>query len=297
MRSINGILCVQITLLPVQLAFFGYVSVWGLLLNFLILPAFSLLFPVLLLCVCAACLFPLWSKSLLFVPANIVKAFAALFSVTDYSTLLIGGIALSAAAVTAYYLWLFLSAGLVRGNHAPLCAFLVAIVIAEAAASHHLCFDDCRITQLSGYGGELAAMVQTPEGNVLLVNDSLSPSTLSSFVHHRAGAIKGVVVVADNPAFVIGGLLSYGFEDFYILDGETGLRDVRVHTGREFTLCGTNFQFFDQNCVRISYAGVTGSFYAGDRYTTDADFALFSAEERDELIFCIKSGILSIDRA
>lgn len=296
-RSLCSVFGVQVTLLPVQLAYFGYVSVWGFFLNLLLIPLFSAFFPVLVVGVVCACLFPSFAGIFLFLPAKIVGAFSSIFLWTDFSALLIGGFAFSAVAVTAYYLCLFLRGGKLRGDPAPLCAFLIAVVLAESLMSRFLYFDDCRVSQTSGYDGEIMAMVQTTEGNVLLLNDSFSPSVLSSFVHRRATSVQGVVVVAENASSVIGGLLSYGFTDFYILSGETGLREVNVHTGETFSLCGAEFCFVSEDCVRFRYDGVTGAFYSDNRYAYSADFSLFSDEERDELIFCIKSGILSVERA
>lgn len=297
LNSVCSIFCVQITLLPVQLVFFGYVSFWGFLLNLALIPLFSLLFPVLIGCVLLGCLFPTGKAVFLFLPANIVRAFAALFSLTDFSSLLIGGFTLSAVAVSAYYLLIFLKSGKIRISAAPLSAFLIALVLAESVLSRCLYFADCRVTQTSGYDGEVMSLVQTSEGNVLLLNDAFSPAVLSSFVHHRADSVQGVVVLSDNPAHTIGGLLSYGFTDFYIAEGETGLQTVNVHEGRAFSLCGVDFLFINEHCVRFTYQGVTGAFYSGESYTASADFSVFSHEERDELIFYIKSGILSVERA
>lgn len=96
-------LSAQIATGPILLNAFGYLSVWGLLLNGIFVPLISALFSVLLVIVLTACLLPIGlSPIILYVPKVVWSACLLLFEGVDFSSFAISGIRVSFLSVLLY---------------------------------------------------------------------------------------------------------------------------------------------------------------------------------------------------
>ncbi len=82
-------LAAQIATTPILLDTFGYISGWGLLLNLFFVPIISATFSLLLLAVCAACLFPFLATLLLYIPNLFWALSLLLFEIFDFSSFMI----------------------------------------------------------------------------------------------------------------------------------------------------------------------------------------------------------------
>jgi competence protein ComEC len=97
-------LAAQIATAPIQLAHFGYISGWGLLLNVLFVPLISAGFAFLLLFAVIACLLPIGASSVvLYIPNVVWSAILLLFEVVDFSSFALVGWQVSAQAGICYY--------------------------------------------------------------------------------------------------------------------------------------------------------------------------------------------------
>jgi ComEC/Rec2-related protein len=103
-RFLSVTVSAQIATAPVLLNTFGYLSGWGLLLNFLFIPLLGSVFSVLLLLSFLSLLFPIGAVSLfLYVPSVVATAVSVVFETVDFSSFLIVG-KMSSSAIAVYYL-------------------------------------------------------------------------------------------------------------------------------------------------------------------------------------------------
>ncbi|MBE7078520.1 MAG: ComEC/Rec2 family competence protein [Clostridiales bacterium] len=103
--TISITLAAQIATAPVLLNAYGYLSGWGLLLNFLFVPILSAGFAFLLAAVWLACLLPTaWAGVILYLPSVLWSALLLLFEATEFSSFAIRGISVPAGGVICYYL-------------------------------------------------------------------------------------------------------------------------------------------------------------------------------------------------
>lgn len=292
---------VQIGVLPVMLNSFGYVSLWGLLLNLAVLPLFPVYFPVLLAGVLLACLLPFAAPAILFLPAIGLRIFAAFFRFTDFSSLLLKGFSLSFAACVCFYLFLLFLSGRINAKDAllpPVACFLAAAVFVQASLVNCIPPRTCRIAQMCYYDDYCCALVQTENADVLIVNGQTSSSRLQTFLFLHGAKPDAVIIVAENANAVAGSLLFTEFETVYVpSDVRVELQLRRTVSADTFVIDGAAYRFFADSSLSVSYAGITGAFGPiGATAAADSDFSLFSAEGRDGLIFRIESGILSVSR-
>lgn len=102
-------LSAQIATLPVSYVWFGYISVWSLLLNCLYVPIVSMLFSWQLLFTLLACILPTVASTIIFFPLNGVWAVVLLaFEVVEFSPLKINGLIVTGGALICYYLTIVL---------------------------------------------------------------------------------------------------------------------------------------------------------------------------------------------
>ncbi len=300
LQSLAVMLSVQFFLFPVMLNAFGYVSVWGLLLNLLMIPLFSLYFPLLLAGVLLSCLFPTAAFVILFLPAAALSVFAAFFYAVDFSALIIKGFSLGMVGLFSFFaLLLSLSGRLnIKGKSnaffSPISCFLAALVAFDVFAFSLLPADDCRVIQSTYYDDFCCALMQTEEADILLINGKINAARVQTLLYRHGARLNAVIVAAENKTTAVNSVLGLPFETLYI-NGEENLhlRTKQVVTQRDFSLGGIRFSFADTDTVVFTYQGVKGVFN-GTGYA--ADFTLFSEEARDGLIFRINRGILSVSR-
>ena len=104
-------LAAQVATAPILLYTFGYLSLWGLLLNGVFVPFISAVFSVLLLFVAVASVLPMGiSFVLLYLPNVVWSAVLLLFEGIDFSSFALSGMKISIGGIICYYGgWLFLT--------------------------------------------------------------------------------------------------------------------------------------------------------------------------------------------
>jgi MFS family permease len=293
-KFLAGTLSVQLAILPVQIAFFGYVSLWSVPLNCVFLPLFSLFFPVLLVGILLSCIFPASAALFFLLPAFLLQFFVFFFSAADFSSAILCGFSFGAAGMIAYYGCLFLwseRCNLPQRGGACLSSLLIAILLVDTYCNGTALSVDCKITQRCYYNDTMCVLIETKEATVLVTNGAYAGIT--TFLYQHTAYLDGVVVVSEEPAVALNSLLSFPVGDVYLAKGyATGLQTHKVHAEESFSVGKINFQFAGDGLI-FSYDGVKGGFNT-DLYPID--FNIFSAEGRDGLIFSIKGGILSLSK-
>ena len=103
-------LAAQIATAPLQLYVFGYLSVWGLLLNGIFVPFISVVFSILLLFVLLSCICMPIAPILLYLPSVVWNGVLLLFEAIDFSKFVISGIKITIGSMLCYYGgWIFLT--------------------------------------------------------------------------------------------------------------------------------------------------------------------------------------------
>lgn len=282
-------------ILPVMLVFFGYTSVWGLILNVLFIPLFSLAFPLLLLSSFLACLFPVASGVLL-LPADAVLAlFSLFFRVCDFSGVLLCGFVLSAVGVATYYLLLVCLSGRIGYKNygvsrVPICLLLSALLLFDTVAYGTPAADDCKITHMCYDEGFHAALVECGAEHVLILNGVPPQARMRTFLYRHCPSPTAVVIASESPKYCLNAMSAYSYGDAYAAEGLTDeLREHRVITAESFWRGELHFSFSAADELSFEVYGYTFRFGLDDGNTT-----LFCDEERDGLIFRINNGILSV---
>lgn len=124
-------LSVDVALFPILLDGFSYVSLWGFLLNIVIVPLLSLCFAPLLALILISCAFPFAAGALLFLPKIVFSGLCFLFEFFDFSSLAITGFSFGYAQIP-YYACAFAASGKInvkRSVRLFLCVFLFIVVV------------------------------------------------------------------------------------------------------------------------------------------------------------------------
>ena len=292
-----GLTAVQACLLPQQLISFGYASVGGMLFNVILVPFFSLFFPIYLILLAVSCVIPPCAGTALFFPNFVFSLFVRLFSAADFSAWIFGGIGLGGGSVAIYYLILFLISGKINVNSKPIVLFLSVLFFAQTAYVNAPALYDFRITQMCYYDQFCCALLEEKEEKTLLINGEANPSRLRNFLYRHTTDCKGikVVIVSSEPIACINSLVELGFEEYYVREKvETGLQRAVVHvTGKSFSIGGVKLTYCLEGGMKMEYKDKTGTFCA-DR--EEGDFSVFYSESRDGLIFSVKDDILTVSR-
>ena len=294
-EPVNSVLImfsVQLFLFPVMLNAFGYVSVWGLLLNLFILPLFSLYFPILLTGVLLSCIFPAAAFIILFLPGGILSLFIEFFAAVDFSTLLVQGFFFGTIAVVAFYSILLLLSGRINikiRQTMPLACLLSFIIFADVFLGGFSLPVECRITQNCYYDNFCCALIETKEANVLLVNQKANFSRVQNFLFSQGKDLDAIIISAEDVNACANSVLALPVQKIYVRSGETlEVRTKEVVAEDAFSIGGVQYNFKRDNALSFAFGGYTGVFNATAH---GEDFSLFPSEERDGLIFTINRGI------
>lgn len=125
-------LSVNLTLFPLLIDMFGYVSLIGLFLNLVVVPVVSLCFAAILILLLFAVAFPFAAPAFLFLPGLFLKGFCFTFTYFDFSPFVLSGFSFGAAMIP-YYTGLLLSSDKLNiGRFRP---YLVAACFVGALVS------------------------------------------------------------------------------------------------------------------------------------------------------------------
>lgn len=120
---------VNIVLFHIMLDCFSYISVWGYVLNVVLVPVLSIAFVPLIVCILIACIIPFASTIILFVPKIMFSSLNFLFTYFDFTAAYLSGFTFGISLIP-YYAVVFVASGKVnlrRGIKIFCLAFLVAL--------------------------------------------------------------------------------------------------------------------------------------------------------------------------
>ena len=284
---------VQIFTFPLMMEAFGYFSVWGTLLNLIVIPALPVLFLPLIVCGFLSAIFPAAGPVLLALPEGLLSAFLLLFSAADFSAVL-AGFALGAGSIVWFAGMVTLSgrvrlSALVRGL---LCAALAAS-FALAVCVENIVFSGCRI-DVTGYSGGDCALVRDGEHAVLLVDGDVSLATCEDFLDRTyGGQLDAVIVLSSDGASAVNVAAFLPADVIYTCeDVEAGLREAHIVRADRVELGGMTFTYAGADRLVLTAEGVAVEFsFEGDA-AYFADLSVVSGETR--LKYLLKDGIIEV---
>ena len=281
----------QLVTFPLMVQTFGYVSVWGTLLNLLVIPVLPALFLPLVACAFASLVLPFASGVLLALPQGLLSAVLFLFSAADFSFVL-AGFSLGAGVGV----WLALNL--------PLCAKVrlrawvrtaacsaVALLFALCVFAENATFSGCRI-DVSGTERGTCALIRTRESAVLLIDGEVSLSSCEDFLLRTyAGELDAVCLVTEDAARAVNAAAFLPAACIYTAYPlETGLRETDVRGMRAFTVGELSFFYEDADSLTLSAQGCVAEFSFGGGETVFAD--LFVGAGGGRLKYLLKDGII-----
>ena len=284
---------VQIFTFPLMMEAFGYFSVWGTLLNLVVIPALPVLFLPLIVCGFLSALFPAAAPVLLALPEGLLSAFLFCFSSADFSAVL-AGFALGAGGIVWFAGMVTLSgrvrlSALARGLlTAALAASFALVVCAE-----NIVFSGCRI-DVTGYSGGDCALVREGGSAVLLVDGDVSLATCEDFLDRTyGGQLDAVIVLSSDGASAVNVAAFLPAEVIYTYEEvETGLRETHIVRADRIELGGMRFVYEGADRLALTAEGVAVEFaFEGDPVLF-ADLSVQTCETR--LKYLLKDGIIRV---
>ena len=248
---------VQIFTLPILLEAFGYLSVWGTLLNLLLVPLLPVLFLGVLLCTVLALVIPPAAGFFLMFPEGSVSLLVLFFTVADLS-LVITGFSLGAGSGV----WLVGAAGLserVRLSRLGRTIFggVTALLFSLIVVFHNIVVSGCKITVYSGGLGGNALLVQTRSENVLVIDGDISLPLCEDFLARTfSGVLTAVCVLSEDGSAVNVAAFLPANEVRMMEEVDAGLRDTALVFGEEFSYGELFFHYESKTKLALRTEGV-----------------------------------------
>lgn len=189
-------LSVQFFTFPILLEAFGYLSVWGVLCNLILIPVLPLFFLTVLLFTLLALVIPPAAPFFLIFPGGLLSAFLYFFSVADVS-LVVTGFALGAGGTVFLVLCVVLSSRFRLKRKAVAAAVLAALFVLTAVLEN-VVFFGTRIDVFSR-NGRTAALVRTRTESVLILDGDISLSDCEDFLRRNfGGTLSAAVALSED---------------------------------------------------------------------------------------------------
>ncbi len=244
-------LSVQVFTFPIMFETFGYVSLWGTLLNLLLIPALPVMFLGLFLATGLSLLIPPAAAVFLSVPNGMITLFLWIFSF-DFS-LVLAGFSLGAGGA----LWLIgavlLSERVRIGERAKvhLTVFL-SVLFAATLVLNNAVFTGCKLISAKG-----VVLVETRSERILVADGSLGVKSCKNFLMRNYGGTLDAVVVLGGDDGLQNALYLPCKEVRASVETATGFEETIVLYERQFTYGALQFCFEGENKLTLVTEGRT----------------------------------------
>ena len=243
-------LSVQIFTFPVLYETFGYYSVWGMLLNAILIPALPALFLGLFACTVLSLIIPSASSFFCTVPNGMISALLYLFSVADFSFVLTG-FSLGAGAAVWITGAAILSERVRLGRAARIAAAsLLAVLFAACLVVRNAVWNGCKI--VAAENGMI--LVRTKNECVLILANSTNLSSCERFLaQHYGGTLSAVVAFPDNGFQAVNTALFLDAEEIRLMkETDLGLQETNVVYGETFAYGELLFRYESERKLTLT---------------------------------------------
>ena len=275
-------LAVLLFTLPVMLNAFGYLSLWGIALNVVLVPALPVLFLGLFLTILFSLVIPPAAGVFLALPNGMLSLFSWIFSF-DFSFVL-SGFALGAGGAIYTGGAVLLSDRVRLGERAKVyCTIFLTALFALVLVLENAVLVSCKI--ISGKG---AVLVESPTQRVLVIDGSLSVKSYQNFLdRYYGGTLDAVVVASGNiPEGLSDALYLPAREIRAAAPRDTGFSQTRVLYEQEFSYGKMKFYFESEGKLTLTI----------ENRTVEIDFTGNEALHSDLFLAGDQKGIYYINR-
>lgn len=285
---LSASLAVQLFTFPILMEEFGYFSIWGMVLNLVVVPLLPAAFLTLLLCVTVTLLLPVLS-AIMALPEGLFAVLLFFFAWADVS-FVVQGFSLGAGTAVWLTASVFLSER-VRMKALPRigCALLASVLFAACLIGENAVFYGCRIDVADA--GDLA-LVRTTDRTVLIIDGEVTLSQCNNFLRRRTGSPPDdVVVLSEEPAKALGRAAFLGADVLHAAqEADTGLQAQKLEFGDSFTSGTLAFRFLTPERLYCFIEGKAVLFDFSDEGGADADLCIQSGDRG--LKFFLGYGII-----
>ena len=288
---LSATIAVQLATFPVMVDLFGYFSLWGFLLNFLLIPLLPVLFLGLLACMVPALLIPPAAAVFLAVPEGMFSALLFVFSWCDFSFVLAG---FSLGAGSAVFLsGVILLSGRVRLSKAVRAAAAAGgcVLFALCVFAQNAVVTGCKITVYDAREGT-AALVRTPQSAVLIIDGDITLSACEDFLSRTyAGELDVVAVLGGEPTETAGTAAALPTACVRLREeAPTGLRETDVAFGERFCVGALQFVYEGDEKLVLLAEGLAVEFDFEHPPALGADLCIQKGD--GGLNYFLKDGII-----
>ena len=284
--TLAGTLAAQIAAAPVLLSSFSYLSVWGILLNLVLVPLVPVFFLCTLVSAALSLLLPFAAGVLLALPEGLFALLILLLSFSARS-LVLTGFVLGAGGVLFAFFCAFLSPRfrmrrLVRAG----VAFVGCALFALALIGGNFVFAGCRLTVYEE-GESAALLVETRTEHILLLDGDISLEECEDFLSRTFGGRLTAAVALEEGSLNTAAFLN-AEEVRLETPLESGLRETNIAFGEHFCYGELTFYYTQGGILLLAEgAAVEINF---DEAEGAADF--FVGKGSGGLKFLIEDGII-----
>lgn len=286
---LSSCLAVLLFTFPIQMEAFGYLSFWGLLLNFFLIPALPFFFLGLILFTLFALVIPP-AAAVLAVPGGLVTLLLLLFSWADFS-LVLTGFSLGAGSAVYLVFCLVMSERVrFRLPSRVVCSSLLALLFTLLVLFENAVFVGVKVIAK----GDDASLVyvQTAEAKILIIGENATLRACNDFLSRRVwGNLDVAVVLAEEEMKAINVAAFTGAKRIYAYrELATGLRETEICFSERFTAGGVRFSFESAHKLSLYAENVHAEVDFTGEEALSSD--LFLDGKREDLTFFLQNGII-----
>ncbi len=273
-QYLSASLSVQLFTFPILLDAFGYFSVWGLLLNLVLVPLLPAAFLTLLVCALFSLVIPPAAAFFLMFPKGLFSALLFLFAFVDFGYVLTG-FALGAGGVVWLTSAIFLSERF-RLARAARCvlACACALLFALSVFAQNSVFGGVVIDAMLEENGAML-LIETPHETVLVLGGETSLSDCRDFLARRTAHVDAAVILSEDAVSAVNVAAFTGAERIYLKnETATGLKEEAVFFGESFSVGELTFRYESDRRMTLFARGFAADLNFGGEEETGADLSL-----------------------
>lgn len=261
MRSAVGTsIGAQLGTMPILLSNFGYISGAGLLLNIIVLPLLSLVFVILFVTTLLCTIIPAISPFIIPYAALPLEFTISVFTGAGFEKALISGFG-AGAFVPIYFICILAISDKINLKLLPrivAIACSVIILTSYVLIRNYSPFSSYRVI-ISAYGSGGEVLIKSPQGTILIVTDDVNTTRLESMLNRNyCNGIDALIIIGKDDLSLYADL-GIDCDEIYICDRFPQIQpygDLIINYVSDFTVCGVECNFLDQNTLITDVSGV-----------------------------------------
>lgn len=277
----------QIGTLPILLSSFGYLSISGLFLNFLIIPIISAFFAFMFIGVSFSAIFLGLAKYIVPVFIMPVQATASFLIGAGFENSIVSGFGAGIFVPIYFVCALAISDKInIQGiKRLVAIALSCTILFSTVMANTYLPVNGYRIIT-AGYSGGGAVLFKNSKGTVLVVSDNVNPSRIYDILNENYSInLSAIIFLGDVENILYFDDIGADCSEIYSYILNLPIQpydDAFVHYEQKFSLCGIEFEFLDEYNLTANLDDITVGISSDEVKIAECDL-LISVEEN---FFC-----------